>query len=356
MTDEATLPTPLAAVVTPPPLAVVSTRRLLATSFDLLVRTSERMRRASFSMGTTVLLTAGPFALATWGIEVASRDLTIEQLDAAMLEGAGGWFGLAGIVAFIGLIVALVESRIMAAAILGAELVGRPISTRQALARSRGVFWRAVVAAIIAAIPLLIAQAVASALIAPSTGGSPDVDLVVSVVLTAVIGAPFAYVLAGVVLGDVAAFEAVRRSFRVFRARKVAAALVAVFEAFAQILVVLGLSAGLDIAIRVFDGLGLGTSAGPVGILITTIALAVGVFAVGTLLFTVAAIAVAPQVVMFVSLTWATMGLDHVRPGGDRDPDTRRPGVLPFRWVTRSMLGGAIVAAVAAILAVSFLP
>ena len=56
------------------------------------------------------------------------------------------------------------------------------------------------------------------------------------------------------------------------------------------------------------------------------------------------AIALAPQIVMFVGLTHATMGLDHVRPGADRAPDGRRLGQRPFRMLSRGMLAGIILA------------
>ena len=46
--------------------------------------------------------------------------------------------------------------------------------------------------------------------------------------------------------------------FRVFRARKLAAALVAVFETVAVLLISFGLGTGLDIVLRVFGALGLG--------------------------------------------------------------------------------------------------
>ena len=62
--------------------------------------------------------------------------------------------------------------------------------------------------------------------------------------------------LAGVVLGDVNPFEALRRSFRVFRARKLAAAIVVVFETITALLVLFGISAGLDLVLRLFEGLG----------------------------------------------------------------------------------------------------
>jgi hypothetical protein len=63
-------------------------------------------------------------------------------------------------------------------------------------------------------------------------------------------------------------------------------------------------------------------------------------FALGTLLFTATAIIYAPQVVMFVGLTRATMGLDRVRAGGDNDPDHHGPERQRFRWLTRPMLLG----------------
>ena len=69
------------------------------------------------------------------------------------------------------------------------------------------------------------------------------------------------------------------------------------------------------------------------------------VFAFGTLLFTVYALTVAPQVVMFLGLTHATFGLDRVRPGGDRTTRTPRRGRRRFRWFTRPMLLGFVARA-----------
>jgi hypothetical protein len=82
----------------------------------------------------------------------------------------------------------------------------------------------------------------------------------------------------------------------------------------------------------------------------------VGSFALGTLIYTAFAISVAPQVVMFVGLTRATIGLDHVRPGGDRDPALIAPGRSRFRWLTIPLriafiLGLAGLVAAVAILA-----
>jgi len=319
---------------------VSSTRALLGASFDLLGRSSEEMRRASFYVGAVVLGTAGPLALATWAIEVIGLDRTNAQMRRALDEGGGWMLALLGLIAAIGLTVAIVESRSMAMAVLGGRMAGRPVTPRQALARSRSVFWRAIVAAIIVAIPIGIVQSAAETLFVSMVGRPIDISIVISTLAAAIVGAPLAYVLAGVVLGDVEPFEAVRRSIRVFRARKMAAAIVAAFETTAVLLILAGLSAGLDVALRVFSALGLGPDAGPVGLALTTVGIVATIFAAGTLLYTVYAITVAPQVVMFVGLTHATIGLDRVRPGGSHDPDARRPGTRPFRRFTRSMLLG----------------
>ena len=56
----------------PPVDPAPSTRRLIGASFDLLSRSSEEMRRASFYIGAIVLGTAGGYALAFWALEVVS--------------------------------------------------------------------------------------------------------------------------------------------------------------------------------------------------------------------------------------------------------------------------------------------
>jgi hypothetical protein len=199
-------------------------------------------------------------------------------------------------------------------------------------------FWFVILGSFIVAIPIAIAQFAFSAIFAATLGRQTDVSIVSATLAAALVGSPFAYLLSGIVLGDVDALEATRRSFRVFRARKMAAAVVAVFETAATFLVLVGLSAGLDLAVRIFGALGLGTNSGPAGLTLMTVGIMAGVFALGTLIYTAYAIAVAPQIVMFVGLTRATFGLDHVRPGGDRDPTAVRSGRRRFRWLTIGML------------------
>jgi hypothetical protein len=200
-----------------------------------------------------------------------------------------------------------------------------------------------IIASLIVGIPVLIVQRVIQSVFDATLGPAIDVSIVTSTLTAALVGAPLAYLLSGVVLGDVAPVEAARRSFRVFRARPAAAILVAVFETIAILLVALGLGAGLDIALRVFDALGLGPDSGPAGLAIVTVGVLAGVFALGTLIYTAFAISIAPQVVMFIGLTRASFGLDHVRPGGDHDPAVRRPAQRRFRWLTIPMLIGTAV-------------
>jgi len=312
------------------------------------------MRRASFYIGSVMLGTAGPLVLAAWAINVIVFDYSFEEVERRYENGGGAALTALLLLAGMGAFVAFVESRNVAASILGARYAGRPITPRQALARSRRVFWRAVAAGVIVAIPLAIAQGVVSGIVDPLLRGADELSVVTTTLVTATIGAPFAYVLAGVVLGDVNAFEAVRRSFRVFRARKLAAAVVVTFETLAVFLIYLGLEVGLDLALRLLDALGLGVESGPAGLALVTAGIVAVVFAFGTLVYTVMAIAVAPQVVMFVGLTHATMGLDGVRPGGRDDPDAgpHRRG-RRFRTWTRAMQGGFVIGALGLALAIS---
>ena len=200
------------------------------------------------------------------------------------------------------------------------------LSVRGALARSRMSFWRVVIGSFIATIPVVVAQLALGTVFEATLGRQTDVSIVSTTLAAAIAGAPFAYVLSGVVLGDVDPFEAARRSFRVFRARKLAAAVVAVFETAATLLVLVGLLAGLDIAVRIFGVLGLDADSGPAGLTVMTWASWPASSPWGPSSTAAYAIAVAPQIVMFVGITRATFGLDHVRPGGDRDPATVTQG------------------------------
>lgn len=343
---------PVAAVAATVP-ALVPTRALIGAAFDLLLHAGPEMRRASFYVGAIVLGTVGPVVLAT--LFLGSSGLLfdpapLQDFDASEAATATAYAILVTI-ALVGLLVAVIEARNLGIAVLGGRLIDRPLSTSRALARSRRAFWATVGAALLVGIPVGIAQFVTSTVIgeADETG---EVSTVVSTLVGAIVGAPFAYTLTGVVLGDVGPIEAMRRSFRVFGVRRWAAFLVVLFESVALLLVLLGLDAGLGLVIRAFEAVGLSPDAGGIGLVLSAAAAAAIVFASGTLLFTVYALTVAPQVVMFVGLTHATFGLDRVRPGGHDDPHRRGSGASRFRWFSAGMLvafavaGGGLVVTV----------
>ena len=238
-----------------------------------------------------------------------------------------------------GVVVASVESTAVAIALLGGAFAGRPVTIPEAVQRSRMTFWLLVVASLVVSIPTLIVQEV--------IGQATEVGLVIGLVVGTLIQAPFVYAQAGIVLGGVGPIEALKRSVRIVRARKVAAIILAILPSVYWLLILLGFGAGVDLAIRAIDALGLGADSGPAGVALVTLLIVMVAFALGTLLFTVTAIIYAPQAVMFVGLTRATMGLDRVRPGGDHDVDRPAPGRPRFRWLTRPMLLGFALGGVA---------
>ncbi len=302
------------------------------------------MRRASFYLGAVAFGTLAPVAMGGWWIAVQSVHMTVSEAESMLSGPVALWVNMLAWPAVVGVFVVAIESRAMAAAILGARVVERPLTLEQALARARMVFWRTIGAGFVAGIPIAATQLAIEAALDSVSPVPGQASLPVSLLVTALVGGPLAYVTTGVVLGDVQPVEALRRSIRVFRARKVAAVVVALFETVAALLIVFGVFTGLDIALRVFDSLGLGTDSGLAGIVLVTLGVAAASFAFGTLVYTVSALAIAPQVVMFVGLTRATMGLEHVRLGGSHDPLVERPERPRFRVFTRSMLVGIIVA------------
>ena len=187
------------------------------------------MRRASFYAGGITLGTVGPLALA---VLILEQEGVFDETGGMSGADAGAALVLfvLGCIAFAGLLVAVVEGRNLGFLVLGGQMAGRPVTTRQALARSRRVFWPTVGAALVVGLVIGVAQAIAQAVLDEVLVEATEIGFIVSTLVAAVVGAPFAYTLAGVILGDVGPIEAIRRSFRVFRARRSAAFIVVLFE------------------------------------------------------------------------------------------------------------------------------
>jgi hypothetical protein len=346
VTDEDTFDRPAAlasqTVDMPPATSVppvVGARQLIGSSFELLTRSAYVMRRASFYVGLILLGLAGPLALALWGSLLAGFDperIAAQSSDAA---AAGLWLVVLGGLFAAGIVVCVIESTAVTIALLGGLFSGRPVTIRQAVERSRVSLWSIVVANLAVSIPTAIVREV--------IGQTTEARIVAGLIVGTLIQTPFVYAASGIVLGNVGPLEALKRSVTIVRARKIAALILAILPSVYGLLVVIALEAGIDVAARAMDALGLGLDSGPLGVALITVLIVMVTFALGTLLYTVTAIVYAPQVVMFVGLTRATMGLDRVRPGGDRDPDRHGPQRPPFRWLTRPMLAGFVLGAVA---------
>ena len=260
------------------------------------------MRRASFHIGLVTLGTMGPLIVAFWWLGSAVTGMTVAEAQTLLAGPVGLWLNLMLWPALVGFIVVAVESRAIAIAILGGRYTERPLTIDQAIARSRRVFWRLMVAIVVVAIPISLGQRYVEQIIDDLSVVKGAAALPAALVVTVLIGSPLAYVLASVVLGDAGPIQAFGRSWRAFRARTLASVVVALFESVSVLLIAFGLSAGLDIAGRVLDSIGFGSDQGIVGSLVVSLALLAATFAFGTLLYTVTALALTPQVVVFAGL------------------------------------------------------
>ncbi len=209
------------------------------------------------------------------------------------------------------------------------------MTSHEALRRSRQVFWSVVVGMIVSTIPGTIASTALTALL-PVGAAASELVFVIQAIVTTIFLVPFVYTTSGIVLGGVDVVEALKRSFGMARIRWRLAFVAALARTLAQTLLAFGLSAGLDILSRGASGLGLGLDGGAVQTFVTIIVVAMGVVAFGSLLATIAAISVAPEVVAFVGLTHYAGGLDGARDGAT--------GAPPPPWVSRPMLVGIATA------------
>jgi hypothetical protein len=331
-------------LVPPPPLATGPPPSLpgifstIGQSLDLCVNASRDLRRASFYIGLLTLATVGPFAAVLIALGssqggfdwLADAALGIEPTLGPIDPGIPGLLFLTVLIAIAGYLVVSIEASVMAAAILAGRRIGRPLTMREALRRSRQTFWRIIRASLLVGLILLVPNVLVTLLLNETLGEASEGAAVVSTIVGAVIGAPFAYITTGVVLGDVGASEAVRRSVRLARAKwrlAIAISSVGVVVAYIQLF---ALGAGIDILARVGGVLGVGFGSGVSGTVALIAVILLGILSVGSLVLTLAALIVAPQVVAFLGLTAYGAGIERAHEDAPAPP--RR---VP--WVTVPM-------------------
>lgn len=337
---------PAPAAVSDAVLAIpLGTRKLVSMALDLLTRSDAGLRSASFYIGFVMLVTAGPVA-ALFGLVWLT--LGEDAFSGYAESGAwAAWLLLAALPAIAGYVVAGIDARALATAVIGGRAEDRPLRLRESIAVVRRRFWRVLGGEIVVGTITAVATAAASALVDAVIGPVDALDFGLWLVVSLLVGVPFVYVTAGIVIGEVGVLDAIGRSFRLVVARKRLAVVVALFGVLSQFIVLLGLSSGLDTVFRLAAGVGLaGTFPPALGVPVA----AALVFAMGTLTFLVEAIAAAPAVYAFAALTHYTRGLEI----GRREPLPVRRAWDP--WVTPGLAIGAAIALLALLGGVVSLP
>jgi hypothetical protein len=327
----------------PPPVRpyeLPTARGVVTFGLSLAYGASSELRRASLYIGLLTLGLLGPpiVLLVEFLARVHITDVnSILDLFVNLDSGVMSVFVLLYLVGFTGVIGWLavsIDAQLIAVALLAAREGDQHFTLREATIRARQVFWRMVRGAFIVGIVSAGIQFVLGAILAALVARGTAQGFVVSLV-SVIIVAPFGYLATGVVLGDVGAVEALKRSVRLARARPRIALVVALFTLVTAGIQFFALSAGIGLFAGVADFGHVGVNGGVVPLVALILGVLALVMAYGSLSFTVAAIVTAPQVGAFLGLTYYTAGLDRAR--------DLPPGAPKFRWVTRPMIAVILI-------------
>lgn len=338
-------------------------RRVVSTGLQLAVEANREIRRASIYIGLLALGAFGPAVLLLLlGIARLVSDPSIAATMAddptAVFMDQPGILGPLALVYFL-LIVGVVllvgisiDAQAMAIGILGGRASDRPLRLWEAITRARQVFWRLFAADLMVGTASTVVTLVITIPFIRPFDSNTGVSFIASMI-GALVVTPFAFAAAGVVLGDVGAVEALRRSMALFRARPRISLVVTLFTLVTSAIQTFAVSAGADAAVRVGEFLHLGLDQGALPLILTVVIVLAFIVAFGSLTFTIAAIVAAPQVTGFLGLTYYSGGIDKAR-----SADGTRP--RRFRWVSIPMalimVGILIVAGFGAPALIGFQP
>jgi hypothetical protein len=322
-------------------------RRVVTAGIHLALTSTRDLRWASIYIGLLVLGALGPAVVFTitaidaFEIDLAALFGPVDSEVPPFVPGpdfVGPLLTLSALVTLGAVLVIAIsiDAQAIAIAILGGRAAGRPLALAEAITRARQVFWRLLAGSMLVGLYTSVVQYAAGAVLGTPdqfstdpTAINPALDFIVAMLAT-LATIPFAYVATGIVLGDVGAFEALRRSVRLFRARPVVALVVVLFTLVTAAIQIFAFGAGLELVLYAADVLDLDITAGGLGLIAPAILALAVVTAFGSLLFTISALVSAPQVAAFLGLTFYDAGLDRSRAEGGRP--TR------FRWIGRPML------------------
>jgi len=359
--------------------ALPSARSLVASGFELLRTSQPELRRASLYIGLLTLLVIGPAAvfvvyLLTQDPEVFGIFFGFQDPGAVgSLPSGAAVFAALAIIVVPGILAVSIEAQNLGLALLAARYVNRPMTVHEALRRSRQAFWRVLAATMLISVVAVVLSLASAPLIVRFLGEGPDASALASAVFGIAFGMPFAYMTTGIIVGNVGAVETLKRSLRLARARPRLALVIALFATAVSVIQTFALGAGGDALLRVSEFLHLGFESGPILTLLSVVLILAGVVAIGSLTFTISAIAVAPQVVAFLGLTHHAAGLDLARrpvapvsvvapvvppvaPEAPVSAWNTSPPVAQTRLVTLPMLALAAISALVAVAGISGIP
>lgn len=286
---------------------------VLAEGLNVVTGSSKLLRRGSIYIGLLTLALAGPGVLAgIWVLSGAGSDDLVALFEA---PGAGNDLGVTVILlvaAGIALIAVSIEGGAIGAMLIGGRVLGRPVTLRLALERSRRVFWRLVRAAILVGIVELIASVVWRAVTnAPRLPGDvPNFNI--EPLVGAIVAVPFIFASVAIVIADDGARAALRRSARIARGHVRLTFALAAFALLSGFLESFALGSGLDLILRLTELLQLDITTGGASLALAILLALLVVTATGSLVFTVAALVSAPQIVAWDRLGLPLTGLPPV--------------------------------------------
>ena len=333
------------------------TLAIVGSGLDLNVAASAEIRRASLYIGLLWLLSVGPIAVALaaftahqGGFEWLQRIASGSRSMFVLNPGFGLVFLLLLLLGFACLLSVALDAQLLAVILIGARATGRRFDLRTALALARLRYWRLVRASLLIGLILLIPRFFINQIVMNRLPAGTEAQALVATAIDILVSAPFAYVAAGIVLGAVGSREAIRRSWRLARARWRLALLIGIVNTAVTYIATFALGAGGDILVRLGTAFGLGATMGPVQVAVLAAIVAVAIVSIGSLVMTIGALTAGPQVVAFLGLTGYSRGLDALE-------DSERPLTTPRdRWlISMPMLVALVVNAEAALLAVLML-
>jgi hypothetical protein len=330
----------------PPPPPVVAPPGALAvvgTALELNVAASRSIRDASLYAGAMFVLLLGPAALI---VALLIANGALDRFDVRLVGEVGFLRGPAAVTVVLGTLATLavsIDLQIIAIALIDSQAEAVRLDLRRGLAVARRRFWPLIGASVLVGLIDLVVGIVLSAVL---PGREPDelssrfgIDTLVDLV----VGLPFAYVGAAVVLGGGGPVGAVRMSISVARRRWRLAAVIGIVNTATAVLAGFAIDAGGDILGRAAIALGIGDRAGPIQILGLAAITAFAIAALGSLTMTIGALSAAPQVVAYRALAGPRSAVEPVDAAASRRASLITIGMAIVIVLLALTAAGAIV-------------